>query len=262
MSVLGNNLLAQYYAQNQGQADVILVISTASQLTWGFRLFHYTLNDSSIIEWGDGTKETLTPGSYTYGTVFTHTYLNAGEYTVKLKAGKSGIKYFRINANTGNTFSDSFGYCAMVSRIVKMDGLAKAFGEANNSTFYDCKNAVFPSKLPESAVRFNNYPFGNCLKLNISELPEQTEYIGNGAFYNSGVSISEIPEGVTDVGSYALRSLNLVNITFKGKPTTINANAFLGCTNLTLIRVPWSEGEVANAPRGATNATIIYNYQS
>ena len=36
--------------------------------------------------------------------------------------------------------------------------------------------------------------------------------------------------------------------------------AFKNCTALTTINVPWSEGEVASAPWGATNATINYNY--
>ena len=48
-------------------------------------------------------------------------------------------------------------------------------------------------------------------------------------------------------------------VTFKGKPT-ISDSAFLNCGNLTTINVPWAEGEVANAPWGATNATINYNY--
>lgn len=41
---------------------------------------------------------------------------------------------------------------------------------------------------------------------------------------------------------------------------TIATDAFEGCTNLTAINVPWAEGAVANAPWGATNATINYNY--
>jgi hypothetical protein len=32
------------------------------------------------------------------------------------------------------------------------------------------------------------------------------------------------------------------------------------CNNLTIINVPWSSGTVANAPWGAYNATINYNY--
>ena len=52
----------------------------------------------------------------------------------------------------------------------------------------------------------------------------------------------------------------LTTLTFKGKPDTIDSQAFYGCTNLTTINVPWAEGAVGNAPWGATNATINYNY--
>jgi hypothetical protein len=48
-------------------------------------------------------------------------------------------------------------------------------------------------------------------------------------------------------------------MTFKGTPTNIATDAFYNCRNLLDIYVPWAEGEVANAPWGATNATIHYN---
>jgi hypothetical protein len=44
------------------------------------------------------------------------------------------------------------------------------------------------------------------------------------------------------------------------KSLSINKNAFRDCNNLTDIYVPWSEGDVTNAPWGATNATIHYNW--
>ena len=50
----------------------------------------------------------------------------------------------------------------------------------------------------------------------------------------------------------------LTSITFLGTPTTIDANAFEGCTNLKDIYVPWAKGGIAGAPWGATNATVHY----
>lgn len=53
----------------------------------------------------------------------------------------------------------------------------------------------------------------------------------------------------------------LTSVTFEGKPSgNMAKNIFQGCVNLTEIKVPWAEGAVANAPWGATNATITYNY--
>ena len=54
----------------------------------------------------------------------------------------------------------------------------------------------------------------------------------------------------------------LATVTFKGTPNSILSSVFLSCSNLKTINVPWAEGAVANAPWGATSATINYNYKS
>ena len=70
-----------------------------------------------------------------------------------------------------------------------------------------------------------------------------------------------IPSGIKNLMEYTFGWCNtLSQVTFKGKPDVISANAFFNCSELTTINVPWSQGAVANAPWGATNATINYNY--
>ena len=77
---------------------------------------------------------------------------------------------------------------------------------------------------------------------------------------NAGEGITSLPNGITSIGAYAFSyCTGLTSITFKGTPTTVASNAFTSCTNLKDIYVPWSEGAVANAPWGATKATIHYD---
>ena len=94
-------------------------------------------------------------------------------------------------------------------------------------------------------------------------LPNDLTKIGEYAFYRyTNLALTELPSGLTSIGSNAFYSCTgLTTITFKGKPKTIASNAFRGCTNLTEIRVPWASGEVANAPWGAKNASILYSQQ-
>ena len=103
--------------------------------------------------------------------------------------------------------------------------------------------------------------FNNCTNLAITSLPDGIEFIGDGAFFNcTNLAITSLPSGITTIVSSAFYGCtNLTSLTFNGTPTRIDRNAFYGCTNLTDIYVPWSEGAVANAPWGATNATIHYN---
>lgn len=96
----------------------------------------------------------------------------------------------------------------------------------------------------------------------VSQLPEDVSEIRDRAFYLwANLIITFIPKSVVKIGEYAFFGCTgITTLTFKGTPDTIESDAFYGCTNLTTINVPWAEGEVANAPWGATNATINYNY--
>ena len=70
-----------------------------------------------------------------------------------------------------------------------------------------------------------------------------------------------MPESLLQIDANAFcYCTGLTAITFKSTPNSIANNAFYGCTNIRNINVPWAEGAVANAPWGATNATINYNY--
>lgn len=104
--------------------------------------------------------------------------------------------------------------------------------------------------------------FEECTNLALISLPDGITSIGDNAFACcSNLALTSLPKGITYIGWSAFGECNrLTTLTFKGIPTTIQASAFRNCTNLTTINVPWAEGAVANAPWGATNATIHYNY--
>lgn len=65
-------------------------------------------------------------------------------------------------------------------------------------------------------------------------------------------------EGATRNYSFA-GCTGLERVRFLGTPTTLMNGAFGANNKLTDIYVPWSEGEVANAPWGASRATIHYD---
>lgn len=103
--------------------------------------------------------------------------------------------------------------------------------------------------------------FGGNTTLRLSKLPETTTEIGEYCFYGcTGITISEIPAGVTVINNSAFTGCTgITSLTFKGTPTSIPGWVFGNNPNLKNIYVPWSEGAVANAPWGASYATIHYN---
>ena len=103
-----------------------------SALTYGI---HTTLNTGGylkVVDWGDGlSSETAESG------VRTHTYSQAGTYTVRIKGNCQGIRFgytdasivYDTNANWSALGNLTTGYCM----------------------FYNCYNAYFKiDKLPES----------------------------------------------------------------------------------------------------------------
>ena len=140
---------------------------------------------------------------------------------------------------------------------------AKLYGytKVRDYAFANCTNLALTS-LPEGLTSIGNGAFAGCSNLALTSLPAGVTSIGIEAFVDcTSLALTSLPEGLTSIGNGAfVGCTSLTSITFKGTPTTIAANAFNSCTNLTDIKVPWAEGAVANAPWGATNATITYNY--
>lgn len=133
--------------------------------------------------------------------------------------------------------------------------------KVRNTAFFCCSKLALIS-LPDGITTIGYSAFEQCPNLALSALPDGITSVENSAFSGcSKLTLTALPAEITSIGAYAFKGCTgLTAITFKGTPTTIGMNAFQGCTNLTTINVPWAEGAVANAPWGATNATINYNY--
>ena len=151
----------------------------------------------------------------------------------------------------------AFYYCTSLALTSLPEGLTRISGNA----FYSCTSLALTS-LPEGLTRMGNSAFSGCTNLALTSLPEGLTKIDDNVFYScKNLALTSLPESLISIGNYAFSGCtSLTSITFKGTPSSIMSSAFNGCTNLTDIKVPWAEGAVANAPWGATNATITYNY--
>lgn len=127
--------------------------------------------------------------------------------------------------------------------------------------FYNCRSLQL-DKLPDSLKELGSKAFSGCTSLALTSIDNITSVsvLGSEVFRGcTSLQISAIPAQITRIDAFAFNNcIGLTQITFKGTPTSIHMNAFKDCSNLTVINVPWAEGEVANAPWGAVNATINY----
>ena len=222
-----------------------------------------SLQSKSVIYTANGTG-TITPDDGYDG-------LSSVDVTVDVSGGGGGAKepYIEETYNSNGDLIDVnlVGY-TVIRRYafygctnLALTSLPSGITSIGYDAFYDCRNLALTS-LPSGITSIENEAFQNCQKLALTSLPSGITSIGSRTFSGcKNLALTSLPSGITDIGAYSFRDCTgLTSITFHGKPRAITANAFNGCTNLKTINVPWASGEVANAPWGAKNATINYNY--
>jgi hypothetical protein len=189
------------------------------------------------------------------------------------------LKKVHIPSSVKTIGSFAFGSCTYATEVLMEYGVT-AIGERAFANMNDLKTA----NLPDSIETIGSYAFHNDGNLTINGLPKNLKSVGDGAFYNVDVvadslpdniqtignntfrnngylTFTHIPASMQTIGTYAFASCSgLTSLTFNGTPKSIASTTFNSNTNLKTINVPWAEGAVANAPWGATNATINYNY--
>lgn len=162
-----------------------------------------------------------------------------------------------IDPSITSISAGAFYGCSGLTSVIIPEGITII----EDSIFYEC-TALTSVNIPESVTTINIAAFKYCTSLASINIPNSIYTIRNHAFYGcSNLNSIIIPESVYSIQlSVFYGCTGLTSVTFEGTPNTIKADVFDGCTNLTDIYVPWSEGAVANAPWGATNATIHYNH--
>lgn len=151
----------------------------------------------------------------------------------------------------------AFRYCPLNSLTKLPNSLTKI----GTNAFYGASNMSL-TELPNEIIDINSQAFYSCRALALTKLPSKLTRLKDNVFNTcTGLVSMEIHSGIVDLDSCVFESCtNLKNVTFKGTPSSIRDSVFRYCNQEMVINVPWAEGEVANAPWGATNATINYNY--
>ena len=105
------------------------------------------------------------------------------------------------------------------------------------------------------------YSVNNQAMLTKLLIPDVVSIASQGISSCSILESVTLPKSLKTLSGLAFMSnAGLKTITFEGVPESISTSAFYASGTIKTINVPWSEGEVAGAPWGATSAQINYNY--
>lgn len=144
---------------------------------------------------------------------------------------------------------------------LQLTSLPPGITSLGDYAFSDCSKLALTS-LPSGITSIGDQAFRDCFSLALTGLPSRITSIGDYTFRNcSKMALTSLPSGITSIGDFAFANCTgLETVKFTSTVSSIPNGVFSGCPKLSTIYVPWSQGQVANAPWGASNATIIYDY--
>lgn len=172
-------------------------------------------------------------------------------------------KALTITSNGITTVTPDTSYDA----LSKVDVTVNVVGDGGSPTGpyieYTSLNSsgrVFTAKFRGTIVP--EHAFSYLAELTSVDMPDNVIAISDNGFYRCPkLSLTTFPSGMTSIGAYAFANCTgLETVKFTSTVSSIPNGVFSGCPKLSTIYVPWSQGQVANAPWGASNATIIYDY--
>lgn len=212
------------------------------------------LNGSYEIDWGDGTeKETITleEGSLNHIRPSTHTYVNYGDYVIKVKllSGEAEIRQNPFyNSNQDYYYAQKAIKKVEVGQIqMAEDAFKDCFELSNVSMPNNCllKNSCFYHTglkfivIPKNNIKIPNNSFGECYQLIKLSLNNNLTEIGSECFYKIPVSDIKIGNKITTIASKSFYNSYLQSIILPESVSSIESNSFFG-TPITEIILPES----------------------
>lgn len=212
----------------------------------------FCVNGSVLVEWGDGTSETVSGTSTSTILSTPHTYASGGDYVIKLSSNSTIYFNFSGNDNVlhGNGIANYY-YCSSLTKIelggnVELNRYGfhdsktlKSITMPNTITalhmeFYGCVSLLFVV-IPINVATSNGSLFQNINGLTTYCFPK--EIVLNGSVFTQCTTIQKIiiPPSTTSVPSQICRfCYSLAEVVFAKGTTAISALAFQNCTSAKL----------------------------
>lgn len=122
----------------------------------------------------------------------------------------------------------AFENCRSLLKVTLNEGLTEL------GSFNDCKS-LEEINIPNTVGYIGNATFQNCQALKSIHIPSSCKYIGENAFYHSGLENVDLDEGIEKILYGAFASTNLKTVTIPGSVKKIESTAFSSCKDLTEI---------------------------
>ena len=199
-------------------------------------------NGTLSVDWGDNTTpDTVTGTSTATWQAVSHTYAQAGNYTISISVVSGSFSFFG-DTNGQHTLLRK-GTVANENRVyancVRAIRLGSGITSIGHYTFYYCSSLASVT-IPSGVTSIGRYAFAYCYSLTSVTIPSIVTKIWDYSFYYcySLVSVT-IPYGVTSIVNNAFNGCySLTSVMIPPGVTSIEDSAFQGCRSLASVTIP------------------------
>lgn len=216
--------IGQMYITESGSTEIDVSISD-KHLSAALNI---CVNGVITIRWGDNDVyyDTVLGGSLTDPTVVSHTYTNAGNYTILITA-------------TGNNA------CALMGDYAYSAFRKSSYSSASDNRPYS--NAIRNVRIGHN-TSIGNFAFSACVNLQTITIPNENTSIGTYAFDDCiSLACTVLPTSMTSVDGYAFVGCSfLVHAITSYSVSSFGIGLFQSCSSLKDIIIPEGVTQIPN----------------
>ena len=242
--------VAAHGALNIGQHYVTIDGKTALHVVLDEGCLHPQLGlyikGTVVVEWGDGTSDTMTGNSTNTYTFIDHTYAQPGRYYILLTVtGSAVIKtrqklFCKAGIEGGDAGNESKKYINCIQDIHLGDNI-----DIGSYAFYRCYSMKHIS-IPVGVRSIGNSTFQYCTSLEAAVIPHGIEALGTSTFEGCyGLKFASLPKTITSAGNKCFsQCYSLIALTCPVSMTSIGTYCFGDTATCDVLNIPGVTGEL------------------
>lgn len=244
VSTVGKCDVGQMYVTSSGDTEIDIELDALRKKPY----LGLAINGTVVIDWGDGSEtDTVTGTSLSTHKSTAHTYSNAGEYTIKIKATEGEFIFYGnnttyvlgdgSNANTGRVYANAV-------KAIRIGNGLSAIGNYGLWYLQSLKSITMPNGI----MRIDTKAFQYCYSLKHINIPTGFSIIDSYAFnYCGSLETISLPNGV-ELAPYAFANCSaLKSIVIPSGAQLLAVNSFYYCYSLEFINIPNSITAIGGA---------------
>ena len=242
--------VAAHGALNIGQHYVTIDGKTALHVVLDEGCLHPQLGlyikGTVVVEWGDGTSDTMTGNSTNTYKFIDHTYAQPGRYYILLTVtGSAVIKtrqklFCKAGIEGGDAGNESKKYINCIQDIHLGDNI-----DIGSYAFYRCYSMKHIS-IPVGVRSIGNSTFQYCTSLEAAVIPHGIEALGTSTFEGCyGLKFASLPKTITSAGNKCFsQCYSLIALTCPVSMTSIGTYCFGDTATCDVLNIPGVTGEL------------------